>query len=688
MRFSLGAELAAGAIALVLFPMAVVVAIVAYRRGRSLLRRVQALRVETELIATVNPDHRLRADPGDELQSLAAEINRMADRLRDARQGLGDEVTRATRALDVERGKLSAVLEAIGEGVVVATPDGVMILANPAAHELLGAAPGGLLGRSLFDFVDREKIAHFLDRLCGEPGGAERFSLHTAGRALVEAVMTPFSGDHGSTTGFVLALKDVTGPARLDAERSRRQAEMLRHLRGPVASIRSLSENVLDDRPAVTGTARRLLEALHAEALRLSRMITEAASASPVGLAGAPRHFEALTVGGLVAMTLRRVGADAGVLVEAGGASAVPLRVEASTLTGALAHLLRAALGCRRPGTPVRLRPRRHGGVLQIDVGAEGEAAVSELEPSLDVAFGPGLDAPLTVRAVVQHHAGEVWAYATDGRLGFRLTLPVEEFPEPPADLAARPRVSLVGAGTVSGYGPQGAPTERPDFYDFSLFEEMARHLAPVDRECPLDALTCTVVDTETTGLDPDGADRIVSLAAVRVRGAAIRRGETFDALVNPGRSIPLSSVAFHGITDAMAAEAPPIDVVLPAFLRFAEGSVVVGHQVWFDLRFLERVTRRLNVTSLARRHAVLDTLTLSEVVHGPLQHHGLDAMATRLGVAVLGRHSALGDALVTAEIFVRLIALLRARGIRTLGDALEASRQARRFPSPRRAGT
>ena len=177
------------------------------------------------------------------------------------------------------------------------------------------------------------------------------------------------------TTGFVLALKDVTGPARLDAERSRRQAEMLRHLRGPVASIRSLSENVLDDRPAVTGTARRLLEALHAEALRLSRMITEAASASPVGLAGAPRHFEALTVGGLVAMTLRRVGADAGVLVETGGASAVPLRVEASTLTGALAHLLRAALGCRRPGTPVRLRPRRHGGVLQIDVGAEGEAA-------------------------------------------------------------------------------------------------------------------------------------------------------------------------------------------------------------------------------------------------------------------------------------------------------------------------
>ena len=677
----------AGAMVVVMVP----VAVVAYRRRRARLRRVQALQFETELMATVNPDHRLRVQAGDELESLAGEINRMADRVRDARRGLEDEVARATHALEVERGKLSAVLEALGESVVVALSDGVMILANPAAHELLGAPPGGLLGRSLFDFVDREKVAHFLERLGAETGGAERFSLHPAGRAIVEAVMTPFSGGPGSTVGFVLVLKDVTGPARVDVERSRRQIEMLRHLRGPVASIRSLSENLLDDPAAVTGTGRQLLEAVHAEALRLSGMITEAARTSPIGLVGAPRHFEALTVGGLAAMTLRRLGEDtsASVLVDAEGGAGIPLRVDASALSGALAHLLRVVLGARRSHQPVRLRPRRHGGgVLQIDLGAEGEGTVSDLEASLDVAFGPGVDGPLTVRTVVQHHAGEVWAYTAEGRLGFRLTLPVEESPGAPAEAAAPPRVSLVGAGTTSGYGPQGVPTERPDFYDFSLFEDMARHLLPVDRECPLDELTCTVLDTETTGLDPDEGDRIVSLAAVRVRGAVIRRGETFDALVNPGRPIPPSSVAFHGITDAMVAEMPPVDVVLPAFLRFAEHSVLVGHQIWFDLRFLERVTRRLGVASLARRHAVLDTLTLSEVVHGPLPDHGLDAMATRLGVVVHGRHSALGDALATAEIFVRLIALLRKRGIRTLGEAFEASRRARRFPSPRGART
>jgi DNA polymerase-3 subunit epsilon len=167
----------------------------------------------------------------------------------------------------------------------------------------------------------------------------------------------------------------------------------------------------------------------------------------------------------------------------------------------------------------------------------------------------------------------------------------------------------------------------------------------------------------------------------VRVRRGAVRRGETFDAIVNPGRPIPQASVRFHGITDAMVAEAPPIDVVLPAFLRFARGAVLVGHQVSFDLRFLRIETERLGLPALQATHPVLDTLLLSEAVHGPLGAHGLDAVADRLGVAVRGRHSALGDALATAEVFVRLVELLGRRGVRTLGEAVEASRRARGRP-------
>jgi len=186
------------------------------------------------------------------------------------------------------------------------------------------------------------------------------------------------------------------------------------------------------------------------------------------------------------------------------------------------------------------------------------------------------------------------------------------------------------------------------------------------------------VFDTETTGLSPRDGDRLVSIAAVRVRDGVVKPGEYFDALVNPERSIPPESTRFHGITDAMVAEAPPIGVVLPAFLRFVDGDVLVGHQVWFDLLFLEVVGTRLGLPRLAERQPVLDTLVLAEMVHGRLDDFGLDTVARRLGVDVRGRHSALGDALVTAEILVRLLALLDTRGIRTLGDALAATRRAR----------
>jgi DNA polymerase-3 subunit epsilon len=90
-------------------------------------------------------------------------------------------------------------------------------------------------------------------------------------------------------------------------------------------------------------------------------------------------------------------------------------------------------------------------------------------------------------------------------------------------------------------------------------------------------------------------------------------------------------------------------------------------------MRFLE-----LKEASTGVRFAqpVLDTLLLSAVLHPSLDDHRLETMADRLGVQVIGRHTALGDALLEAEIFLRLLPLLAARGIVTLRQALEASRQ------------
>ncbi len=661
-------------------------AAVGYAIGRSLVRTLQEIQLGTELMATVNPEHRLHVATGDELQSLAEEINRMADRVGDARSGLERQVARATSELRTEREKLSTVLAALGEGVVLTTPEGRVSLANRAAQQLLGAS---LLGRSLFDFVDREKLALFMERLGDGQDRVERFTLHPAG-AVLETAMTPFFDGERRPSGFVLVFRDVTLPARSEDERRRALVDVLRELRGPLASVRSLSESLASDPTLVGESTRPLVQAIHAEAVRLSALVKDVGEPGHLALAPPPWPLEWIAAQDLTSMALRRLkaeGRDADAVDLGADASALPpLRAEVSALSSALARLLGAVLAHGEPGVPVWLRPTLRGNVLQLDIGADGMASAAELEPLLDTLPVDGPE-PATVREVVQRHAGEAWAYADGGRLGYRVTLPVhagprgEEHARAAAGGRGRPGAAptFVGMGMVSAWQAGESAAPRPELYDFSLFQEMEEGVRPGDLNRRLGDLTCVVLDVETTGLEPELGDRVLSLAGVKVRAGAVKRGGTFDALVNPGRPVPAASTRFHGITDALVAAAPPIDTVLPAFLRFAEGAVLAGHQVSFDLRFLGLEARRASLAPLTAGHAVLDTALLSEVVHGSLPEHGLEAVARRLGVAIRGRHSALGDAVATAEILVRLFELLERRGVRTLGEVLEASRRVRR---------
>jgi DNA polymerase-3 subunit epsilon/ATP-dependent DNA helicase DinG len=158
---------------------------------------------------------------------------------------------------------------------------------------------------------------------------------------------------------------------------------------------------------------------------------------------------------------------------------------------------------------------------------------------------------------------------------------------------------------------------------------------------------TYVSLDLETTGLDPE-TDRIIEVGAVRFQADGTEL-ETFQRLVNPGRSIPPFIERFTGVTNEMVAGKPGIDAVARDLEAFVDGAVVIGHNIGFDLHYLAREGVRLRVEAL-------DTAELSRYLAPGLRSHGLAEVARDLGVEIAGHHRALNDAQTAAAVFTRLL--------------------------------
>jgi len=168
------------------------------------------------------------------------------------------------------------------------------------------------------------------------------------------------------------------------------------------------------------------------------------------------------------------------------------------------------------------------------------------------------------------------------------------------------------------------------------------------------------------TAIDPVARRVTTSGGTYEADFLVVALGADYDVAATPG-------LAEDGHEFYSVAGANRVREVLPAFRRFCEDTVLVGHNAAFDLRFFE--LKRAS-SGVRFSQPVLDTLLLSAVAHPALDDHRLEAIAARLGVSVIGRHTALGDALLTGEIFLKLLPLLADRGILTLGQALAASRE------------
>jgi CBS domain-containing protein len=187
----------------------------------------------------------------------------------------------------------------------------------------------------------------------------------------------------------------------------------------------------------------------------------------------------------------------------------------------------------------------------------------------------------------------------------------------------------------------------------------------------PLLSLDAVVIDTETTGLDPRKA-RVIELAGVRLSGGKLIGGGSFRQLLRPGgESIPTEAARIHGIDDATVAESPLFVDVWPRFTAFLGGSVLIGHTVGFDLAVLKR---ECDLAGLPwSRPRTLDIRLLAEIAAPELAGYTLEKLAGWLGIELADRHTALGDAVTTALVFLALVPKLRDHRIRTIAEAERA---------------
>ncbi len=580
------------------------------------------------------------------LDGLPARLDELLDRAVRAEERLAEERARARAEAEADRRRLAAILKDVGEGLVHAAPDGRILLYNDAAVSLLGAPAGLGLGRSIYDVVSRETLAYHVDMLRRTSGGdgsaraGEPFIAAASETGRLLRCRLSLVGDAApGSEGFVLAIAEAGLQVAGGTGRLLDQLETA--WRGPVASIRAAAEVLRDSRPdEQSAWFARVVEE---EAGRLEKLLAELASeARALTLRQWPLYDVA--TGDLANVLAERLAAR-GMPVQLGSeGESVWASADSGTLVMLLVSFVEwlAERGVREVRLSARARPS--GSTLRL-AWAGAPPSRAEFDAWLDARLERyGL--PFAAREIAERHGGEPWVAASAE--GAALHLPL-----------------LPPTGVHPVRAAPALPA-RPEFYDFDL----ATSAGALEAR-PLRTLTYVVFDCETTGLDTE-ADDLLQLAAVRVVNGRVIHGEVFDCLVDPGRPIPEASIRFHGITPEMIRGKPPPELVLARFARFAQGAVLVAHNAAFDLALLRKYERRAGVSL---DQPVLDTLLISALLQDQEGDHSLDGVAARLGIAVRGRHTALGDSLATAEILVRLIGMLEVRGIGTLGEAIRASR-------------
>ena len=186
------------------------------------------------------------------------------------------------------------------------------------------------------------------------------------------------------------------------------------------------------------------------------------------------------------------------------------------------------------------------------------------------------------------------------------------------------------------------------------------------------------ILDTETTGLEASKGDKIISLAALKIRNSLIQENEFLDELINPERDIPWESVKIHHITDEHVRGKPTLPELQSKINLFLKKSILIGHNIEFDKKFIYQDAINSDLSKRIKKITSIDTIYLTAALYPDLENYDLSYLCEHFNIRTNDqiRHSALGDCWITARLFLHLLNKAKEKNITTASGLLKLCNQ------------